>query len=433
MEATSQHIAVKPSLGLKELIAMGVGGMIGGGIFSVMGIAVRLSGHATPVAFALGGLLAAVAAYSYVQLALAYKSDGASFTYLERAFPKRPMVAGVVGWVVVLGYIGTLSLYAFTFGAYGADLVGASSGDTMRRVLSLGVLAFFGLVNLRGSGSSGKIEDLIVYAKILLLGFLAIAGSSAVDASRLRPVFDQGFGSVLLAAATIFVAYEGFELVTNAVVETRDSARNIPRSIYGSIAIVVVIYVGLSIVSLGSLSEADLIAAEEYALAVAAEPALGSIGRILVGIAALLATSSAINATLFGASRLMAEMATTKDMPVAFSFRNRTAVPWIAVLVIVLLAMCLTYLGSLEFIALFSSLTFMLVSFAVGAANFALRRVTKSRAWLILIGNGFLLVTIGVLLWNLAEANPWMLSLVLGIYLFAVLADRLTRFEEGAA
>lgn len=119
-------------LGLPELIAIGVGGMIGGGIFSVLGITVDIAGHAAPLAFAVGSLVAFAAGYSYVKLALAFRDDGASFTYLEHAFPQHPNVAGIAGWTVIVGYVGTLALYAFTFGAYGAHLLGGSGEDDLR-------------------------------------------------------------------------------------------------------------------------------------------------------------------------------------------------------------------------------------------------------------------------------------------------------------
>ncbi|MFQ5691373.1 MAG: amino acid permease, partial [Gemmatimonadota bacterium] len=160
-------------LGLKELIAIGVGGMIGGGIFSVLGMAVEIAGHGAPVAFGIGGLVALAGGYSYVRLALAYRSDGASFTYLERAFPSRPDVSGIAGWTVILGYVGTLALYAYTFGAYGADLLGHPHSAVLRRGLSSGVLLFFLGVNLRGVKASGGAEDVVVYTKILLLAALA--------------------------------------------------------------------------------------------------------------------------------------------------------------------------------------------------------------------------------------------------------------------
>lgn len=127
--------------------------------------------------------------------------------------------------------------------------------------------------------------------------------------------------------------------------ETDDPHRNIPRAIYGSVAIVVLIYVALSLIAIGSISIEKLTAAKEYALAVAVEPSLGNGGRTLVSLAALLATSSAINATMFGASRMMAEMASDDAAPISFSFRSRVDVPWIAILTITILAIALTAFG----------------------------------------------------------------------------------------
>jgi len=198
-----------PSLGLPELIAIGVGGMIGGGIFSVLGIAVGIAGHAAPFAFVLGGLIAILSGYSYVKLALAYRDDGASFTYLERAFPNHLNIAGMMGWTIVVGYIGTLSLYAFTFGAYGADLFGSAGSHTVRLFLSIFILLVFLVVNLRGARSSGLTEDLIVYTKIALLALVGAFALRTVSEERLTPVFNEGFGSIFIAGAMVFVALKG--------------------------------------------------------------------------------------------------------------------------------------------------------------------------------------------------------------------------------
>jgi len=426
--SSTTKIPGKP-LGLRELIAMGVGGMIGGGIFSVMGLAAGITGHATPIAFALGGLLALIGGYSYVRLALTFVSDGASFTYLEHAFPRQPAVAAITGWTVVVGYIGTLALYAFTFGAYGSELLGQTEMGVLRQALSVAIILAFMGINLRGTESSGRSEDVLVYTKITLLGLLAIAGMPGVKTDNLVPIFDQGLISVFMAGALIFVAYEGFQLITNAVCETDDPQRNIPRAIYGSITIVVLIYVALSIVAIGSISIDKLIAAEEYALAVAVEPFLGSGGRVLVSLAALLATSSAINATMFGASRMMAEMASDDAAPVAFSFRSYVDVPWIAVLTITILAIGLTALGGLELIAAFSSMTFLIVSLAVSIANFRLRKQTESSAAFIISGIMLILATIIIMcayLWQYAPSDfAWILSIYCSIILLVFILQPL--------
>lgn len=389
-------------LGLRELIAIGVGGMIGGGIFSVMGLAVEIAGILAPAAFLLGGLLALLAGYSYIRLATAFRNDGASFTYLEIAFPRHPVIGAFVGWVVIVGYVGTMALYAFTFGAYAAELMGELATGLVREILSVGIIGIFMLINLFGVRSSGTSEDLIVYGKILLLAILALAGLQAVDLDSGTAIPVSGVSSVMMAGALVFVAFEGFQLITNAVCESEHPERNIARGIYVSIAIVTTLYVLLSVVAVGSMPVEQLVAAKEYALAIAVEPALGNVGRALVSVAAMLATASAINATMFGASRMMAEMAAHREMPKAFSFRNRVAVPWMAVVAMSLLTMALTWLGGLELIAAFSSMTFLLVSLAVCIANWRLRARTQARAVLVLPGILLLLATIGTLIAFLA-------------------------------
>ena len=410
------HSHREGELGLAELIAMGVGGMIGGGIFSVLGLAVGLAGNAAPLSFLIGSVIAFAAGYSYIKLALTYRDDGASFTYLLRAFPRFPHIAGIEGWTVVIGYVGTLALYAFTFGAYGADLLGGAQTHSLRVLLSMGVLAFFMLVNLRGARTSGLAEDLIVYAKIIILFIFAVIGLAAVEPGRMAPFLDKGMSGALLGGALIFVAFEGFQLITNSVNEMGDPERNVPRGIYGSIAITSLIYISLAVVAVGTMSRANLLAAGEYALAEVAGPILGAGGKVLVGMAALMATSSAINATLFGASRMSAVMAGKKMMPGWLGRLSRAGTPAAAVLALALLSAAFTVLGSLEVIASFSSMTFLLVSIGVSVANLELADQTGSnRAW-IAAGLVLMTATVGTLIYYLATHEPRKLLAVGLIY-----------------
>ncbi|HHJ38922.1 MAG: hypothetical protein AXA67_10590 [Methylothermaceae bacteria B42] len=113
-------------LELKELVAMGVGGMVGGGIFSVLGLSASLAGHAAPLAFVLGGMIALLTGWSYARLGLVYHSDGGSFTYLEKTFVHHN-IAALGGWLLLSGYIGTMAIYAYTFGVYGAVMPGEAA------------------------------------------------------------------------------------------------------------------------------------------------------------------------------------------------------------------------------------------------------------------------------------------------------------------
>ena len=144
---------------------MGVGGMVGGGIFSVLGLLVAISGHAAPIAFLFGGIIALFTGFSYIKLGLVSHSGGGSFTYLEHAFKHRN-ISGIGGWLLLAGYIGTLSLYAYTFGVYGAAMFGqiGHSNAVHHFLESLFLLLFLG-INLYGVKAAGKSEDVIVIIK----------------------------------------------------------------------------------------------------------------------------------------------------------------------------------------------------------------------------------------------------------------------------
>ena len=188
-------------LGLKELVAIGVGSMIGGGIFSVMGIAEGIAGTATPLVFVMGGLIALLAGYNYAKLALAFREDGASYTYVKAAFPSVPYLSGLAGWSVLLGYIGTLALYAYTFGVYGAAMFGHAGSYWLKTLLGLAVLSLFLFVNIRGIRSAGRSEDVIVYVKIVIMVFMGIAGLFFLDPTHFEPLFSKGVDGVFLGGA----------------------------------------------------------------------------------------------------------------------------------------------------------------------------------------------------------------------------------------
>lgn len=354
---------------------MGVGGMVGGGIFSVLGLSVGLAGHAAPIAFALGGIIAMLTGFSYTKLGLAFHSDGGSFTYLEHAF-KNKNIAGMGGWLLVVGYIGTMALYAFTFGAYGAAMLGWNeNSQAMNHLLESLVLLFFLGVNLYSVRASGKSEDLIVLVKVLILSLFAGIGLFYIRTDHLLPLFDRGEINLLMGAALIFVAYEGFELIPNAVNEMKNPGRDLPRAIWMSIAITTTIYILVALVAVGNLSSVEIDIYKEYVLAVAARPFLGQGGFILIGLAALLSTASAINATLFGAGRLAMTMSTEGAIPKVFSHKERTKdIPWVSLVVISAITLFFVNSADLTVISSFASSTFLLIFAAINLSAIRLRK-----------------------------------------------------------
>ncbi len=406
---------------------MGVGGMIGGGIFSVLGLAIAEAGHAAPLAFAVGGLIALITGMAYVRLGLAFQSDGGSFTYLERAF-RQPNVAGLGGWLLLAGYIGTLALYAYTFGVYGAALLGGegeANAATHHLLESLILLTFLG-INLYGVKASGTSELLIVTVKVLILVLFAVIGMLFIDVEHLTPLFDHGASGVLLGAALIFVAYEGFELIPNAVNEMEDPQRNLGRGIFGAIVITILVYVLVSLVAVGNLTPEEIEKYGEYALAAAAKPFLGQAGFVLIGLAALFSTASAINATLFGTARLGMVMARERELPAAFAFvRRQNHIPWFSLITITAVTLLFVNLGNLTIIASFSSSTFLIIFFAIHLSAWRLRRQIDIHPILPLTGMLFTSLSLGALgfyLWN--NARESLLWIGAG-YLAVVIAELL--------
>ncbi|BDY12510.1 APC family permease [Hydrogenimonas cancrithermarum] len=408
-------------LGLKELIAIGIGSMIGGGIFSVMGLANAIAGHATVFVFVMGGIIAMFAGYNYARLAVTYRQDGASYTYLRHAFANKPMIAAFVGWSVIIGYIGTLALYAYTFGAYGSAMLGYADNVPIRILLAFLILSIFLFINLQGVRETGESEDVIVFFKVAIMMTLGIVGLFYIEPAHFRPLFDKGFSSILLSGALVFVAFEGFQLITNTVVETEDPERNTPLSIYLSILIVTLIYITLAISVMGVLTHEEIQASKEYAIAEALKPIFGEWGFVLASIAALLATGSAINGTLFGASRMLADIAHDGIFPSILARRNHKMIPYYALLLMFILAALFVLFGELESIVAFSSITFLLVSLAVGVANFILRRKTGSNIFIVTASILLMSGTIGLMLYHLYHENPKTLIDIGMIYLLIAL------------
>ncbi|MDY6770298.1 MAG: amino acid permease, partial [Candidatus Nanohaloarchaea archaeon] len=166
-------------LGLKEVIAMGVGGMVSGGIYAVLGVAMKQAGNAVPLSYVLAGIITLLTAYSYVKLTLYYGENGGAFSFIEHAVDNKH-VAGFFGWVLVVGYIGVMAMYAFAFGSYVLialrEALAVTLPQILRPAISVGVVTLFVGINLAGVKASGLYEDIAVYLKILLLLSLAFLG-----------------------------------------------------------------------------------------------------------------------------------------------------------------------------------------------------------------------------------------------------------------
>ena len=427
----SIHRKRNKALGVPELIAIALGGMVGGGIFTILGVSVSMIGALTPIAIILGGILATTAAYSYIKLGIYYKDEGATYSFFKKTFPKSHFAGSLIGWWVIFGYISTLALYSYTFSAYAISGFAFADNEWIRKLVAGSIIAIFTLINVWSVKGMGKIEDIMVYTKLIILiviSFVLINNSHTTIPIILKNNGDIKILDIFIVASITFVAYEGFQLVINAVNEMEKPEKNIPRAIYSAIFLAILIYFVIALGAILTIPFEDIVQNKEYALASGAEKILGHWGTELVIIGALLATSSAISGTVFGASRQMAVIAKDGYFP-AILAKRKNKIPVNAIIAMSSLAFCLVLVGSLEVILEFGSVTFLLVSLLMAYANFKIHDLTNSSSFLTIFSLfGLMLGTMFIVYYEFSTHIQQMIFIG-GLYCILTLASWL--FSRG--
>lgn len=229
----------QPQIGLLGAAAIGVGGMVGGGIFAVLGTAVSLAGGGTPVAFLIAGIIALLTSYSYARLSVTFPSAGGTLVFLDRAFGVN-LLTGTLNTTLWLSYLVTIALYAAAFGSYAATFFTDSSTLVKQLFASLAIL-LPAVINLLNSDIISKSETIIVVIKLSLLALVIAAGIPHVEAARLEISTWADPLSLVMGGMVIFVAYEGFELIANAAEDVKNPVRTLPRAYLGCVVFVVLL------------------------------------------------------------------------------------------------------------------------------------------------------------------------------------------------
>ncbi len=415
-------------LGFWSIVAIGIGGMVGGGIFAVLGLAVQIAHGGTPIAFLVAGIIALVTSYSYTKLSVRYPSEGGTVTFLVKAFGSG-LFSGSLNVLLWISYIVMLSLYAYAFGSYGATFFPASTQELWKHVLISGILVLMLLLNFLSANIVGKAEQWIVWFKLTILIFFVGAGLSLVHVSRLAPATWSSPLSLIVGGMIIFVAYEGFELIANTAHNARNPKKTLPRAYYSSVLFVILLYILVAIVAIGNLPINQILGARDYALAEAAKPFLGQNGFILITIAALLSTASAINATLFGAARVSYTIAKNGEMPKALEKRlwHKHIDGMIITAAITLLVANFLPLAS---ISTAGSAGFLLIFAVVNMSAIKLAKETSGNRWISGIGAVLCMTALIALLWY-AEAHTLTQFLsAIGLFIFAFLIEWIYRFRR---
>ena len=418
---------MRKKIGFWEAFSIGVGGMIGGGIFAVLGLSIQLSKSAAPIAFLLAGLIALMTAYSYARLSVRYPSEGGTIEFIVKAYGTG-VLSGTLNVLLLASYIVMISLYAYAFGSYGANLFSINHVLAKHLMISL-VIVLFTVINAMGAVISGKTEDMLVAFKLAILLIVAGAGMAFVDLSRLSPSSWADPISIVAGGMIIFLAYEGFELIANTGSDIENPSV-LPKAFYASVLLVIAIYVMIAFVTVGNLPYSVIIKARDYALAVAAKPSLGDIGFWLITFAALASTSSAINATLYGTARASYMVAKYGQLPEAVE-KPLWRQAYEGLLIISLLSLILANTASLESISTAGSGGFLLIFLFVNIAALKLRDRVKLNPLIPAIGALLTFTALAILVYRMAETDARNLMIFAGLIVASFLIEVIYRAVTG--
>lgn len=421
----------KRQISVLSVMAMGIGSMVGAGIFSLMGQAALAAGDWVCLSFILGGAAALLSGLSYGRLGARYPTAGGILAYFNTAFGPG-VIAGGLGIIYYATLAITISMVAQAFGAYGSSLLQLAGWAVQPGWLAAGIIVLLGFLNLLGAGIVGKAEIWLVFIKLGILLLLLGAGLPGLETAHAR-LGGNGLSHAAGLPGSVgltFFAYAGYGMMANAAPNLANPQKELPRAIIGAIAFVAVLYVLLSLVITRQISPQELAEHADTAVAAAAAPLLGKAGYICVTVAALVATASAINATLFSMLRIANALGQRGEANRFFATRIWKEGSWGYLLTLALCLMMALLLNLAETASVAGG-TFLISYLAVYAAHWKLRRETATPGWHIIPGFVLMLVVFIGFMSSLSRSAPLLPALILGVVAAGFLLEWVVQRTKG--
>lgn len=359
--------------------------MVGAGIFALLGEAAVVAGSAVWLSFLLAGAVAALLGYMVVKFGVRYPSSGGLFTYLIEGFGNGRLV-GIAGW---LGYFSAIvivcSMVAVAFGSYATALfIGDDAAGAWDNVFASGIVVAMALIGIVGSRLVDRAQSLIVIALLAVFAVFIAVTLVDIDFDLLAFSGYPSAADIVASVALTFFAYLGFSVITFAVGDLRDPSRELPLAMYAALAVTTVLYLLISLGVFGTLTVEEAIGYGETAIAEAARPALGEFGFVMMAIAALLATASSVNATLYASRGLTGMLAEAGQFPPLFGPASRFG-RHAGMLITAGLVLVLANTVDLSAIASVGSACSLLVYILIGVAAYRLRAEIGANLGVILV------------------------------------------------
>jgi amino acid transporter len=289
----TSHDMFVASLSVRGAAFLGIGAMVGAGIFALLGEAGDVAGSAVWLSFLLAGVVAALLGYNVVKLGVRYPSSGGLIAYPLQGFGNGRMV-GISSW---LGYFAAIvivcSMVAVAFGSYATSLfIGAAAAAGWDNVFTSGIIVAMAGINLIGARFVDRAQSLIVVVLLAVFAVFIVATLVDIDPHLLAFSVYPSISDIIASVALTFFAYLGFSVITFAVGDLREPARELPRAMYLALGVTSLTYVLIAIGVFGTLTVTEVVGYGETAIAEAARPTLGDAGYTIMAVAALLATAT---------------------------------------------------------------------------------------------------------------------------------------------
>jgi basic amino acid/polyamine antiporter, APA family len=388
--ADPEAAMLRRDLRLIDAVAIGLGAIIGAGIFVVTGVAARVAGPAFIAGLLIAGVAAACNALSSAQLAAAYPESGGTYEYGYRVLS--PRLGFAAGWLFLVSKLAAGGTVALGFGA----AVGALWPDMSGRAAAVAATVGLTAANYFGIKKAGRLNTAVVGVSVSVLVLFVVTGAPAFKASNLSPFAPAGIRGVLEAAALLFFAYTGYARVATLGEEVHDPRKTIPRAIVIALAISFVLYVAVSLVAVGSIgAEAMGRSASPLQAAAGVFPTKG-MARI-VGVGAMTAMLGVLLSQVFGISRMIFAMARRRDLPRPLEhIHPKHGVPERAVLLAGAIIVVVALVGTLKWVVAAATFTILVYYSITNLA--ALRMPIENKlypSWIAVLGLAFCLLLAG--------------------------------------
>ena len=414
----------KKAFGLWSAVFLGIGSMVGAGIFIVIGQAGAMAGNIVWLSFIFGGIIALLSGYSLAKLAIRYQSRGGIVEYLVQGFGENKF-SGTMGVMFYFSQLIAIAAVAKSFGTYSATFM--YNGDTLWiNIFAVGVVALFTFINLVGASIVAKSENIIVIVKLSILITFAVATLFTIKPSLLSVADMPPLSGMIFAIGITFFAYQGFNVITNTIEDMDNPKVTMMRAMFVALLFVAGLYILTSISVLGNLPLETIIKTKDYALAEAAKPIFGEWGFKIIAVTALLATASAINATLYAVSDIGYTMAKEGNLPEIYEYNVYQSFEGLIISALLIIPMVIFF--NLTQITTVAAIVMLIVQGTTHIAHFKLIKETGAKLYLVILAIIAMFSVAGLTLYSTYKTMPEIVYYLLIIFAFAFTVEFLLRY-----